>query len=61
MFMVWLQVWHKTHVHLSQSFLASVTVKFSLPIHVKVLEEEEVEVEDDEEVLADGVPFSSLL
>ena len=48
-------------MHLSQSFLASVTVNFSLPIHVKVLAEEEVEADEEDEGLAEGVPLSSLL
>jgi len=48
-------------VHLSQSFLASVTVNFSFPIHVKVLVEDEEEADKEVEGLAEGVPLSSLL
>ena len=45
----------------SQSFLVLVIDKFSFPIHVKVLDEDDEEVHEDGEVLADGVPFNSLL
>ena len=55
--MVWPLVRHETQAHFSQSFLASGMDKFSLPVHVKVLDEEADEDGDD---LADGVPFNSL-
>ena len=59
--MVWPLVQQRTQVHFSQSFLVSGIVKFSLPIHVKVLDEDDEEADEDEDDLADGVPFNSLL
>ena len=48
-------------MHLSQSFLASVIVNFSLPIHVKLLAGEDEEGDEEVVGLAEGVPLSSVL
>ena len=61
MFMVWPLWQQRTQVCFSQSFLALVMDEFSLPIHVKVLDEDDEETDEEVKVLADRVPFNSLL